>query len=203
VRRFNSAVAGVHTDGAAGRAARGTPAALRAGVSSKGHEPTGRGLARAVLLGGLTVAALDGIYALVLWLPRGVSARRVFQGVAAGLLGREAAVAGGTPTALLGLALHLGIATTIVAVYVLAGRRVAALVERPYLFGPLYGGAVYFVMNWVVIPLSAIGGGGPRAVTVVTVTGLFVHLFLIGLPAALFARAAARGAAPFAAPSGA
>jgi hypothetical protein len=148
---------------------------------------------RAIFLGGLTVAALDGIYALVLWMPRGVSARRVFQGVAAGLLGREAAVAGGTPTTLLGLALHLGIATTIVAVYVLASRRVAALVERPYLYGPLYGAAVYFVMNWVVIPLSAIGGRSPRAVTVVTVTGLLVHLFLIGLPAALFARAAAIG----------
>ena len=153
---------------------------------------------RAIVYGGLTVAALDGLYALALWMPRGVSARRVFQGVAAGLLGRDAAVAGGTATALLGVALHVVVATTIVAVYVLASRRIAALAERPYLYGPLYGAAAYFVMNWIVIPLSAIGGRGPRAVNVVTVTGLLVHLFLIGLVAALFARAAhtARNGAP-------
>ena len=57
--------------------------------------------------------------------------------------------------------------------------------ERPALVGPLYGVAVYFVMNRVVIPLSAV----PMKVDYVPATflSLAAHMFFIGLTIAYFA----------------
>jgi hypothetical protein len=68
---------------------------------------------------------------------------------------------------------------------VAASRAVPALARRPLLFGPLYGIAAFFVMNLVVIPLSAIG-------TVIirwpaATNGLLIHALLVGPPAALAA----------------
>jgi hypothetical protein len=61
----------------------------------------------AALVGGmLLVGSLDITYATLFWTFRGVGPIRVLQSVAAGLIGREATVSGGTKTALLGLALH-------------------------------------------------------------------------------------------------
>ena len=71
---------------------------------------------RAILSGALIVALLDGLYAVILAL-RGVTPDRVFQGVAAGVLGREA-FRGGMATAALGLGLHVFIALVVVATYV-------------------------------------------------------------------------------------
>ncbi|HET9766226.1 MAG TPA: hypothetical protein VFS60_05235, partial [Thermoanaerobaculia bacterium] len=62
---------------------------------------------RAVLFGGLTVGILDITDAIVFWFLRAdAPPMRILQSVAAGLLGRQAARAGGWPTALLGLLLH-------------------------------------------------------------------------------------------------
>jgi len=75
------------------------------------------------------------------------------------------------------------------AVFVLASRYLPALVRRPVLAGAVYGVAIYVVMNWVVIPLSSIGPK-PFPPLIVLITGLLVHMFLIGVPIALAARRA-------------
>lgn len=141
-------------------------------------------LARAILYGGLAVGVLDGLYAVVVWALRGVKPDRVFQGVAAGLLGRDS-FEGGTSTALLGLLLHFFIALCVAAVYVLASRRLDVLTRRPVLCGLLYGVLVYLAMTFVVVPLSAARGGVP------TLPMFFLnavaHALLVGLPVALFA----------------
>ena len=72
---------------------------------------------------------------------------RIFQSVAAGLLGRDAAIAGGAPTAALGLALHFFIALTVAVVFFAAARFAPALWQRPWIFGSLYGIGVYGVMH--------------------------------------------------------
>ena len=56
------------------------------------------------------------------------------------------------------------------------------------IIGLLYGLAVYAVMNYVVLPLSA-AGRGPFS-TPVFVNGVLIHAFGVGLPTALFVRAA-------------
>ena len=144
---------------------------------------------QAILAGGLIAGALDITYAIVLWWLRAkVSPMRILQSVAAGLLGK-ASYEGGAGTAILGLGLHFFIALVIAAIFVAASRRWPVLARRATVFGPLYGIGVYLVMNYVVVPLSAFprrGGGGPPPV--VWITGVLVHMFLIGLPIALAAR---------------
>jgi len=148
-----------------------------------------------IFLGGFVVGVLDISYAILFWWLRArVSPVRIFQSVAAGLLGRDAARAGGIRTALLGAALHFLIAFTIVLVYASASRMMPLLIRRPILCGTVYGVLVYAVMNYVVIPLSAAGGGGGGTVMLWIVCSILVHAFLIGVPAALFSRQALGGA---------
>ena len=62
-----------------------------------------------ILLGGLAIGVLDFFDAsLYFGLYSGAPFQRVWQGVASGLLGTEAATAGGWNTALLGIGLHFG-----------------------------------------------------------------------------------------------
>jgi uncharacterized membrane protein YagU involved in acid resistance len=142
---------------------------------------------RALVYGTLLVGILDGLDAVVFFGLRGAQPIRIFQSIASGLLGRQA-FAGGLATAALGLALHFFIAFTIVAVFLVASRRIPALVRAPLVSGILYGLAVYFVMNYIVLPLSAVTPG--RFVWPVFINGILIHMFGVGLPASLVARAA-------------
>jgi uncharacterized membrane protein YagU involved in acid resistance len=142
-----------------------------------------------ILLGGLVAGFFDITYAcLFSYLRRGASPILVLQSVASGLLG-SAAFDGGTPVAVLGLVLHFFIALVAAAVYVYASERLPDLVRRPFLWGMAYGAAVYAFMNLVVLPLSRTP---PRTAfpMVVIVSGLLVHVFLIGVPIAFTARRA-------------
>jgi uncharacterized membrane protein YagU involved in acid resistance len=135
-------------------------------------------------LGGAVGGLLDALYATVLW---GFilfdSPAAVWQSVAAGLLGKEAAYAGGNATATLGLALHFFIAFVMALVYVLASRRLGVLVARPLAMGMLYGLALYLVMNFVVVPLSAIGFHAPNLEG--AIRALIPHLLFVGPAIAL------------------
>ena len=144
---------------------------------------------QAVLYGALAVGTLDALDAIVFFgLRSGARPMRIFQGIAAGLIG-PAARQGGLKTALLGVALHYFIAFGIVVTYYLASRRARLLTGHPVICGLLYGLAAYAVMNLVVIPLSKIGGPAMPAAPVL-INGLLIHMFGVGLPAALAARAA-------------
>jgi hypothetical protein len=150
-----------------------------------------------VLLGGVVVGSFDALFAVLYWrIGYGVPPSRIFQSIAAGLLG-PASFEGGPGTAWLGAALHYGIATTIVAVYYAVSVRLTVLVERPFAYGLLYGLAVYAVMNYAVIPLSA--AQSPKFNLPWVASSIAVHALLIGVPAALFARRARAGARPAAA----
>jgi hypothetical protein len=143
---------------------------------------------RPVLVGGLIAGAFDITYAIVFSGFRGVPATRILQSVASGLLGSKS-FEGGWPTAALGLALHFLIALILAFIFYLASRRLPALARHPVVSGLGYGFAVYWTMNLVVLPLSAF----PRKVSftpVVVVTGLLVHMLLIGLPIAFAVRRA-------------
>jgi hypothetical protein len=145
-------------------------------------------LSRAILFGGLTVGVLDALDAVVFFGVRyGVGPVRIFQSIAAGLLGK-ASFQGGRSTALLGVVLHFCVATIIAGIYILASRRLTTLARRPFLWGPLYGIVAYLVMNLVVIPLSAAGSG--QKPPIVVLNGLLIHIFGVGIPSALWARRA-------------
>ena len=149
---------------------------------------------RLVLAGGLVAGALDITYACVFWaIKAGVPAQRIFQSVAAGLLG-SASFTGGWPTAGLGLALHFFIATTMSVTYYVVARPIPILGARPVPFGAAYGLLLYVIMNYIVVPLSAAGHGGAKDPLWVALS-IVVHMFLIGVPIALFTRRALQSAA--------
>lgn len=143
-------------------------------------------LSRAILWAGLIAGILDLTAAFITGALQGRGPVRISQSIASGLLGAEA-FQGGLPMAALGVLLHFVIAFGAAAVYVAASRRLRVLVERPVLFGVLYGIAVYVVMTFLVVPISAAPfrlGQTPSALA----TGLAVHIVCIGLPIALVTR---------------
>jgi hypothetical protein len=144
----------------------------------------------AILVGGGIAGALDISYAVGFSATRGVAPIRILQSVASGLLGPRA-FDGGWPVAMLGLALHFCIALVVAAIFYAASRAWRWLIEQAVVAGVLYGAVVYAVMNYVVLPLSA---NPPRRAppAVLWTTGLFVHMFGIGLTIALATRAAWR-----------
>ncbi|MEP6916078.1 MAG: hypothetical protein ABJC89_10550 [Acidobacteriota bacterium] len=145
--------------------------------------------ARAILSGTLVVGTLDALDAIVFFgLRSGAHPMRIFQSIASGVLG-PASFEGGVRSAALGVFLHYVIAFGIVLVFFIASRRITFLTRHAVVSGILYGVAAYFVMNRVVIPLSAIGAAQSVAWPVF-VNGILIHAFGVGLPAAFFARAA-------------
>ena len=144
---------------------------------------------RAIFCGGLIAGVLDLTYAIVFYGLRGVAPIRIPQSIASGLLGR-AAFEGGWTTAVLGTGLHFFIALSMATAYVVASRLLRVLVKHPILCGAAFGAGAYCVMNYVVIPLSAVQ---PRFVSWPEfVSGLLVHMTLIGQPIAYFARRSAQ-----------
>jgi hypothetical protein len=140
----------------------------------------------AIAYGGLVIGGLDALDAIVFFgLRSGVTPIRIFQSIAAGLLGR-ATYQGGLRSALLGATIHFFIAFSIAATYFAASRRLSFLTRRPIFCGAVYGVLVYFFMNRVVIPLSAIGAGAAPPLPVF-LNGIAIHILGIGIPAALFA----------------
>jgi len=106
---------------------------------------------QAMLLGGLVAGTVDiGAASLI----NGRSPLFIGQIIAGGLLGK-ASLEGGMRTAALGVALQWAMSIIIAAIYVLASTRLDALRRSWLLFGVLYGIPVYFVMEYVVVPLSA------------------------------------------------
>ena len=147
-----------------------------------------------VVFGGLVAGSLDIVHACVFWaIKADLPARRIFQSVAAGLLG-EAGFDGGWPTALLGLGLHYFIALSMAVTYYLVARRVPVLVRRAVPLGAAYGLLLYGIMNHIVLPLSRAGSGSRNELWIGLT--ILVHMFLIGVPIALFARRAIAGASP-------
>nr|WP_298721746.1 hypothetical protein [uncultured Steroidobacter sp.] len=144
--------------------------------------------AYAVLWGGLVAGLIDITYAVGFSATRGVPPMRILQSVASGLLGSPA-YQGGAATATLGLALHFVLMMIIAAIYYLASTRLRFLLTRPVWSGALYGFLVYWVMNLVVLPLSAFPSE-VKFVPFLVVTSLIVHAFGIGVPIAIASRKA-------------
>ena len=148
-----------------------------------------RDLATAAIGGGVA-GLLDAIYATVLWgMILGSDPAAVWQSVASGLLGK-ASFQGGAATAALGLALHFFIAFVMALVYVRAARHLPVLLARPILMGVLYGFVLYVVMNFGVVPLSAIGFRPPTLVG--AIRALIPHILFVGPAISLIAARRAR-----------
>ena len=141
-------------------------------------------VATALLLATLIAGTLDIGYAIVVSAFRGYKPLLICQSVASGLLDK-ASFDGGVPTGALGLALHFGMMTVIVLTYYLLSRRLPQLAQKPFLWGPLYGVGVFCVMNYIVVPNSAIGHTISRTVPLF-IGEMFSHVVFVGLTIAWF-----------------
>jgi hypothetical protein len=113
--------------------------------------PAVQGALRAILAGGLIAGTIDIFAAsLINWINPLVSLRFV----AGGLLGK-AALQGGLPVSALGMLLQWLMSLLIASIFVIAAVRLRWLTARPLASGLAYGVVTYFVMNYVVVPLSA------------------------------------------------
>lgn len=116
--------------------------------------------ARTLVQSTMAVAIIDGLFAITVYvivLER-ASVSGVFQGIASTVLGREA-FQGGVPAALLGIAMHVGVAFAWSLLFWLAAmgwpalRRLIARPAGQLAVSAVFGPIVYVVMTRVVIPL--------------------------------------------------
>ena len=106
----------------------------------------------AILWGGFVAGTIDvGAASLI----SGYNPMVILKYIAAGLLGKPS-MAGGVSNAVLGLVLQWAMSLIIAAIFVLATRRRIATTRQWPIWGVAYGAIVFFVMNYVVVPLSAI-----------------------------------------------
>src|SRR6185369_7003077 len=89
-----------------------------------------------IVLGGLVVGIFDLLFAFTFYgLILGAPPLRIFQSVAAGVLGRPAAIEGGVKTFVFGILLHFVVATCIATVYFLASRVLPMMIRHPIASG--------------------------------------------------------------------
>lgn len=108
-------------------------------------------------LGTLLIGLADLAFAMGFWwISREVAPLRILQSIAAGWYG-EASFAGGVRSASIGTLSHFAIIFLFIAAYRLAAARWPLLRTHPRAVGAVYGLALYLLMNFVVLPLSAAG----------------------------------------------
>ncbi len=133
---------------------------------------------------------MDWTPALVITRISGVSATRVFQFIASGLLGVRA-FHEGSVAALIGCGIHFLIALTVATTFYLLSVTLPALLKKPGLFGPIFGFGVFCFMHYLIVPLSAAPKQPPASV--ISLLNLVIsHTIFVGLPIALIASRTAR-----------
>lgn len=108
----------------------------------------------AIVVGGLIAGTLDIWMASV---ASGAPIPSVVKFIAGGLVGLKTSMAGGADMLVLGVVLQNLMGLIIAAIYVLASLKLPVLRRRWLSLGLAYGVVIYFVMNYVVLPLSAVG----------------------------------------------
>jgi hypothetical protein len=134
---------------------------------------------------GLLTAVIDGLFSSVLSVFfYGSTVARLFQRVAAALLGPDA-VNGGTRTAVIGVLMHIGVAFTWSAVFLFVIMRLAwirRLLASPYgviKVAALYGPFIWMVMSLAVIPTLT---QQPTAITIRWWIQFIGHIPFVAVP---------------------
>lgn len=155
-----------------------------AAIPASNHSPW-----RWVLLGGFLGGLADFIYPTVRSVMAGNPWTRPWKGVASGLFGRSAHE-GGMEMVLLGASLHFFICIAAACILYLVVRQLKWLPRNWLLLAVIHGVAVLLTMNYVILPLSAIGQGiYPLATLHIHA---FWHIVLVGLAAGFFVSRALR-----------
>jgi hypothetical protein len=134
-----------------------------------------------ILVGGAVAGAFDLTSAFYFY------GRGVPRVIAAGLLGRGVIANGGAGIYVLGILLHFFIAISAAAVFYFASRKLEFMTTHWIVSGLFFGIGLNLVMTLIVLPLSALHASAPIARRDL-IQGLLIHMLIIGLPIAFFAR---------------
>jgi hypothetical protein len=126
---------------------------------------------------------LDILAAIILGATAGTGPAAVLRSVAAGPLG-DGAFSGGIGMSLAGLVIHFAIMAVIVTVFVLAAQKMPMLTRQPWLWGPVYGLAVWAMMYLIILP-ARWPSGFPQTDPIQIAWAIAFHTLLVGLPIAL------------------
>ena len=156
-----------------------------AGSDENRHGSTGvqivKDLVAPILLGGIIAGTLDiGAASLI----NSAKPTRILQVIASGLLGKSAFADNSTVG--LGLVLQWAMSIIIASIFVVAVQWRPVLKRHWLKAGLAYGVVIFLVMNYVVLPLSAIGH--PPRFRVVHFMEDIVAMLLFGMIVAFFAR---------------
>ena len=160
----------------------------RPGVAGTGDGPDGTTRTRVardfvvpILVGGIIAGTLDiGAASLI----NSAKPTRILQVIASGLLGKSAFADDSTVE--LGLVLQWAMSIIIASIFVFAARWRPVLKRHWVKAGLASGPVIYFVMNYIVLPLSAIGH--PPRFRIVHFMEDIVAMLLFGIIIAFFAR---------------
>jgi uncharacterized membrane protein YagU involved in acid resistance len=134
-----------------------------------------------ILLGGIIAGTLDiGAASLI----NSSKPTRILQVIASGLFGKSALA--DDSTVAIGLVLQWAMSIIIASIFVIGVRWRPVLTRHWVKAGVAYGVVIFFVMNYVVLPLSAIGH--PPRFRLVHFMEDIVAMLLFGIIVAFFAR---------------
>jgi len=138
-----------------------------------------------ILTAGLVAGILDGAAASIQFMINsgGKSPAIVFKYISSALIGKEA-MAGGTGMVILGILLHMLIATIFAAIFFFLYKNIHWISKHIFVSGIVYGILVWVAMTRIVIPLSKIPRPKSFDITKAFIAVLIL-IFCIGIPIAL------------------
>jgi uncharacterized membrane protein YagU involved in acid resistance len=139
-----------------------------------------------ILTAGCVAAALDLLFAFVFYgIRNGIPPQRILQTIGSGLFGTDSFQMG-WQSAAVGFVCHFTILIVAAALYFYAAGRMRWMNRQALICGLAFGVAVYVVMNFVVVPLSA----APKfqRSLVPFIGEMCSHLFFVGVPIAYLTR---------------
>jgi hypothetical protein len=145
-------------------------------------------LTKAVLIVTAIAGTLDIIAAhLHIWAASGNFPTGLLKGIASGAFGRERAFQGGAGMMAFGAFFHYFISFSFTLVFFLLYPRLSLMRKNIVATGVVYGLCVWFTMNFIVLPLSALHSSTPNFANKHTYIGVCVLIAIFGLPIALCA----------------
>ena len=143
-------------------------------------------MSKKILMIGIFIGILDASAAIThAYLSARIMPTRIFQYIASGIMGKVAFESLFVPVSL-GIAVHFTIAITATFVFYQAYLRLGLSSSPRFLTGAVFGIGLWLFMNYIVIPLSLIGTFPKNPVQIMI--GLWIHIFVIGIPMELLVR---------------
>lgn len=118
---------------------------------------------------------------------RHITPYQIFQYIASGLIGGESFIIGWV-SVVLGVAIHYAIAMTWTVVFYLLSRKLLVLTRHAAICGIVYGGVVYVIMNFVVLPMTRVPHARAAVTLASRISGVLALLFCIGFTIALLVK---------------